>query len=50
MIGISFVVINSMFGHLGQLNHWPPFISAGAPSLIYLIASLATFTWLVRNR
>lgn len=50
MIGISFVVINNMFGHLGQLRHWAPIVSAGMPSLIYLIASLATFTWLVRNR
>lgn len=49
MIGISFVVINSMFGHIGQLQHWPPIISAGMPSLIYLLASLATFSWLVRN-
>lgn len=49
MIGISFVVINSMFGHIGQLQHWPPIISAAMPSFIYLLASLATFSWLVRN-
>lgn len=50
MIGISFVIINSMFGHLGQLHRWPAIVSAGMPSLIYLLASLGMFTWLVRNR
>lgn len=50
MIGISFMVINSMFSHLGQLHHWPAIISVGAPSFIYLILSLSVFTWLVRNR
>lgn len=49
MIGISFMVINSMFSHLGQLHHWPAIVSVGTPSLIYLILSLSVFTWLVRN-
>lgn len=50
MIGISFVVVDSMFSHLGQLRNWPPVVAAGAPSAIYLIASLGVFAWLVRNR
>lgn len=50
MIGISFMIINSMFSHLGQLHHWPAIISVGAPSFIYLIISLSVFRWLVRNR
>ncbi|MGL4667921.1 MAG: LPS export ABC transporter permease LptF [Saezia sp.] len=50
MIGITFIVINNMFGHLGQLHHWPPLLSAGMPSLIYLILSFAVFSWLVKNR
>ncbi len=50
MIGISFVVIDNMFSHLGRLRGWPPLVSAGVPSVIYLAASLGVFTWLVRNR
>lgn len=50
MIGVTFIVINNMFGHLGQLHHWPPLFSAGMPSLIYLILSFVTFSWLVKNR
>ena len=50
MIGVTFIVINNMFGHLGQLRHWPPLLSAGAPSLIYLVLSFAVFSWLVKNR
>lgn len=50
MIGVTFIVINNMFGHLGQLRHWPPLLSAGAPSLLYLVLSLAVFSWLVKNR
>lgn len=50
MIGVTFIVINNMFGHLGQLHHWPPLLSAGMPSLLYLILSFAVFSWLVKNR
>ena len=50
MLGISFVLLNSIFGHLGILHNWVPILAAGLPSLIYLLLSLGAFAWLVRYR
>ena len=50
MLGISFVLLNNVAGHLGLLRNWTPWITAAMPSAVYLMMSLAAFTWLVRNR
>jgi lipopolysaccharide export system permease protein len=50
MLGISFVLLNNVSGHLGMLRDWAPWVAASAPGLIYLALSLAAFTWLVRFR
>jgi lipopolysaccharide export system permease protein len=50
MLGISFVLLNNVAGHLGVLREWTPWIAAAAPSLLYLLLSMAAFTWLVRYR
>lgn len=50
MLGISFVLLNNVAGHLGQLKNWTPWAVAATPSLLYLGLSLAAFTWLVRYR
>jgi lipopolysaccharide export system permease protein len=50
MLGISFVLLNKLSGHIGMLNGWVPWLAAAAPSLLYLLLSLAAFTWLVRYR
>jgi lipopolysaccharide export system permease protein len=50
MIGISFFLINSIFGHIGNLHGWPPWLAAGAPSALYSLLSLAAFAWLVLRR
>lgn len=50
MLGISFVLMNNLAGHVGMLRDWTPWISAAAPSFIYLLMSLGAFTWLVRYR
>jgi lipopolysaccharide export system permease protein len=50
MLGISFVLINNLAGHLGLLRDWTPWIVAAAPSAFYLLLSLAAFSWLVRYR
>jgi lipopolysaccharide export system permease protein len=47
MIGISFFLLNNVFGYAGNLNNWKPWISAAIPGLLYSIASLAAFGWLV---
>jgi lipopolysaccharide export system permease protein len=50
MIGISFFLLNNVFGYLGNLNNWVPWITAAAPGIIYSLMSLAAFTWLVLRR
>ena len=50
MLGISFVLLNNLAGHLGMLKGWTPWAVAATPSLIYLAISLAAFGWLVRYR
>lgn len=50
MLGISFVLLNNVAGHLGLLRHWTPWAVAAAPGLLYLLLSMAAFAWLVRYR
>jgi lipopolysaccharide export system permease protein len=50
MLGISFVLLNNVSGHLGMLRNWSPWVAAAAPGMVYLAMSLAAFTWLVRFR
>jgi lipopolysaccharide export system permease protein len=50
MLGISFVLVNNVFGHIGILREWTPWVAALLPSLLYLGLSLAAFAWLVRYR
>lgn len=50
MLGISFVVLNAITGHVGLLRDWTPWLVASAPSLFYLGISMAAFGWLVRYR
>ena len=50
MLGISFVVLNAITGHLGLLRDWTPWLVASAPSLLYLGISMGAFYWLVRYR
>ena len=50
MLGISFVLLNNVAGHLGLLRNWTPWVVAAAPSALYLLLSLGAFSWLVRYR
>ena len=50
MLGISFVLLNNVAGHLGLLRDWTPWLVAAAPSALYLLLSFAAFSWLVRYR
>ncbi len=47
MIGISFFLLNNVFGYIGNLRSWQPWLAAAAPGLIYMAASLGAFGWLV---
>jgi lipopolysaccharide export system permease protein len=50
MLGVSFVLLNNVFRYLGLLGNWTPWIVAAAPGALYLLLSLAAFSWLVRYR
>jgi lipopolysaccharide export system permease protein len=50
MLGISFVLLNNVAGHLGVLRDWTPWVAAATPALTYLLISLVAFAWLVRYR
>lgn len=50
MIGISFFLLNNVFGYIGNLQNWTPWLTAATPGLLYAIASLGAFGWLVLRR
>ena len=49
MIGVSFLFINTLFSHVGMLGTWPPFITAAAPSVLYLALAIGTLWWVERH-
>jgi lipopolysaccharide export system permease protein len=49
MIGVSFMLINSLFSHLGMLTTWPPFLTAVAPSLLFVLLALGALWWVERH-
>ena len=50
MLGISFVLLNNVAGHIGMLRGWTPWLVAAMPSALFMLLSLAAFGWLVRYR
>lgn len=50
MAGISFFLLNNVFGYMGNLQNWQPWLTAALPGLIYSVMSLAAFAWLVFRR
>lgn len=48
MMGVSFLLVNTLFSHLGMLTTWPPVITAIAPSLLYLLLALGAL-WRVER-
>ena len=50
MAGISFFLLNNLFGYIGNLNHWQPWLTAALPGIIYSVVSLSAFGWLVLRR
>jgi lipopolysaccharide export system permease protein len=50
LIGISFFLLNNVFGYIGNLQNWLPWVAAGAPGFLYTLFSLAAFGWLVLRR
>ncbi|AMO24966.1 LPS export ABC transporter permease LptG [Ramlibacter solisilvae] len=50
LIGISFFLLNNVFGYIGNLRTWWPWLTAASPGLIYSVLSLGAFGWLVLRR
>lgn len=50
MIGISFFLLNNVFGYVGNLRNWEPWLAAASPGLLYVLLSLGAFGWLVLRR
>ncbi len=50
MAGISFFLLNNVFGYIGTLNEWVPWVTAAAPGFIYSLISLGAMAWLVLRR
>ena len=50
MIGISFFLLNNVFGYIGNLRSWQPWLAAATPGLLYMTVSLGAFGWLVLKR
>jgi lipopolysaccharide export system permease protein len=49
MIGVSFLLINNLFSHIGMLSTWPPFMTAAAPSVLFLLLALGALRWVERH-
>jgi lipopolysaccharide export system permease protein len=49
MIGVSFLLINSLFSHVGMLSTWPAFVTAAAPSLLFLLLAIGALRWVERH-
>ena len=47
LFGVSFFLLNNMFGHIGNLNQWTPWLAAALPGMLYSMISLGAFAWLV---
>jgi lipopolysaccharide export system permease protein len=50
MAGVSFFLLNNVFGYVGNLQNWLPWLTAAAPGMIYSVLSLGAFSWLVLRR
>ena len=49
MLGIFFHMLNSLFSHIGLLNHWSPLLSALGPSLLFVSAAVLMMVWVERR-
>ena len=49
MIGVSFMLINNLFSHIGMLSTWPAFLTAAAPSLLFMLLAAGALRWIDRH-
>ncbi|MDR3220683.1 MAG: LPS export ABC transporter permease LptG [Candidatus Accumulibacter sp.] len=49
MIGVLFHMLNGLFSELGAINSWSPFLSAIAPSTLFMLAAIGMIWWVERR-
>jgi len=49
MIGVGFILLNTLFSHLGVLTTWPAFLTAVAPSALFLLLAIGALWWVERH-
>lgn len=49
MIGVLFHMLNGLFSNLGAINSWSPFVSAIAPSALFMAAAVGMIWWFERR-
>jgi lipopolysaccharide export system permease protein len=49
MVGVGFMLINTLFARLGLLTNWPPVMTAAAPSVLFLLLALGALWWVERH-
>ncbi len=49
MLGVSYQVLNRLFGHIGLLNDWSAIFSAVTPTLLFLAAGIAMLIWVEKH-
>ncbi|HEU4850548.1 MAG TPA: LPS export ABC transporter permease LptG [Telluria sp.] len=49
MIGVAFMLINTLFSHVGMLSALPPFVTAIAPSALFLLLAFFALRWVERH-
>jgi lipopolysaccharide export system permease protein len=46
---VSFLLVNTLFSHLGMLSTWPAILTAIAPSLLFMLLALWAMWWVERH-
>jgi lipopolysaccharide export system permease protein len=49
MLGVAFLLLNTLFSSLGMLSTWPAFVTAVVPSILFLILALIAIWWVERH-
>ncbi|MGG7603101.1 LPS export ABC transporter permease LptG [Massilia sp. BKSP1R2A-1] len=49
MIGVSFLLLNALFSHLGVLTALPAFFTAAAPSILFSLLAIGALWWVERH-
>jgi lipopolysaccharide export system permease protein len=49
MLGLSFVLLNTLFSHVGLLSAWPAWVTAIIPGALYGLGAIVALYWVERH-